>query len=170
MDNVTKMKEIAKEICQREGCKFYDLDFNSGSKGRGRKLVIYVEKEGGVSLEDCEKVSKGVGLMLDVEDLIPGGEYILEVSSPGLDRPLKEKWHFEAAIGQKVFVQSTESLIPDNPENYKRFKVTGFLEKVEGESVTVKADGQDFVIPIDNIKKSNVIYDYESLKGNKKKN
>jgi ribosome maturation factor RimP len=167
MDNLVKMKEVAKQICEREGCRLYDVDFNTGSKGRGRKVIVYVDKQGGVSLEDCERVSKGMGLLLDVEDVVPGGEYTLEVSSPGLERPLKEKWHFESAVGQKIFVQSSESLIPENPENYQRFKVTGSLEKVEDNSILVKSDGKDFLIPLTNVKKSHVVFEPETNSGNK---
>ncbi len=171
MDNLIKMKEVAKEICEREGCKLYDVDFNTGSKGRGRKVIVYVDKQGGVSLEDCEKVSKGFGLILDVEDLIPGGEYTLEVSSPGLERPLKEKWHFETAVGQKIFVQSSESLIPENPDNYQRFKVTGKLVKVDEGFIVVEADGASFTIPFVALKKAHVIYDHDAdvQRGTKKK-
>lgn len=166
LQNLPQMKELAKEICVREGCDLYDLDFSPGSKGQGRRLLVYVEKQGGVSLEDCERVSKGLSEVLDEKNLIPDGEYALEVSSPGLERPLKEKWHFDAVVGQKIFVQSTESMDPT--ASVPRYKVNGKLEKVNETEITVKADGKDFVIPINNVKKSNVIFDYDSL--SKKKN
>lgn len=165
LQNVPKMKELAKEICMREGCELYDLDFSPGSKGQGRRLLVYVEKQGGVSLEDCERVSKGLSEILDEKDLIPDGEYALEVSSPGLERPLKEKWHFDAVVGQKIFVQSTESMDP--VASVPRYKVNGKLENVSETEITVAADGKSFVIPIKDIKKSNVIFDYDSLKSKK---
>jgi ribosome maturation factor RimP len=165
LQNLPQMKELAKEICVREGCDLYDLDFSPGSKGQGRRLLVYVEKQGGVSLEDCERVSKGLSEVLDEKNLIPDGEYALEVSSPGLERPLKEKWHFDAVVGQKIFVQSTESMDPT--ASVPRYKVNGKLEKVNETEITVKADGKDFVIPINNVKKSNVIFDYDSANLNK---
>src|SRR5690606_5845181 len=128
LQNLPKMKDLATEICSANGCQLYDLEFSPGSKGQGRRLLVYVEKSGGVSLDDCEKVSKLLSDALDSENLIPDGEYALEVSSPGLERPLKEKWHFEAVKGQKVFVQTTESIVKDAP--VKRMKVTGALEDV----------------------------------------
>lgn len=164
--NLPKMKELAKEICIREGCELYDLDFSPGSKGQGRKLSVYVEKQGGVSLEDCERVSKTLSEILDEQDLIPDGEYALEVSSPGLERPLREKWHFEAVVGQNIYVQSTESMVPES--SGKRFKVSGVLKNVGEQEIQVSADGKDFMIPINSIKKSNVIFDYDSLKTQKK--
>ncbi len=166
LQNLPKMKELAKEICQQQGCELYDLDFSPGSKGQGRRLLVYVEKQGGVSLEDCERVSKGLSEILDENDLIPDGEYALEVSSPGLERPLKEKWHFEAVVGQKVFVQSSESMDPAG--SVPRYKVNGKLESVSDKEIIVKADGKDFVISMNNVKKSNVIFDYDSLKTQKK--
>lgn len=166
LQNLPKMKEIAKDICLREGCELYDLDFSPGSKGQGRRLLVYVEKQGGVSLEDCERVSKGLSEQLDNQDLIPDGEYALEVSSPGLERPLKEKWHFDAVVGQKIFVQSGENMDP--AASVPRYKTNGTLESVSDSDITVKADGKSYVIPIKDVKKSNVIFDYDSL--SKKKN
>lgn len=160
------MKELAKEICHQQGCELYDIEFSPGSKGKGRKLLVYVEKVGGVSLDDCERVSRGLSEVLDEKDLIPDGEYSLEVSSPGLERPLKEKWHFNAVVGQKIFVHSTESMDPD--AKVPRYRANGVLEKVTDLDITLGVDGKSFVIPIKNIKKSNVIFDYDSLKGTKK--
>lgn len=168
LQNLPKMKEIGKEVCAREGCELYDLEYSPGSKGKGRKLIVFVEKQGGVSLEDCERVSKGLSTILDEQELIPDGDYALEVSSPGLERPLREKWHFDAVIGQNIYVQSTDSMIPDNPENKKRFKVTGLLKSVADKEIKVTCDGQDFDIRINNIKRANVVFDYNSLKNQKK--
>jgi ribosome maturation factor RimP len=168
LQNLPKMKELAKEVCSQEGCQLYDLDYSPGSKGKGRKLIVFVEKQGGVSLEDCERVSKGLSTVLDEQELIPDGEYALEVSSPGLERPLKEKWHFDAVIGQIIYVQSTDSMIPENPENAKRFKVSGVLESVGDKDIKVLCDGKTFDIRINNIKRANVVFDYNSLKQQKK--
>lgn len=168
LQNLPKIKEIAKEICVREGCELYDLDFSPGSKGKGRRLLVFVEKQGGVSLEDCERVSKGLSEILDAEELIPDGEYALEVSSPGLERPLKEKWHFDAVIGKTIFVHTEESMVSAAESTVPRYKVTGILKSVNETEITVKADGKEFVISINNIKKSNVVFDYDSLKTQKK--
>lgn len=156
------MKDLATEICESNGCLLYHLEFSPGSKGKGRRLLVYVEKEGGVSLEDCERISKSLSEALDSQDLIPDGEYELEVSSPGLERPLKEKWHFDAVKGQKVFVQTTESIVKDAP--VKRMKVTGALDDVNESEIKVVADGNEFLIPINIVKKAHVVFDYDSLK------
>jgi ribosome maturation factor RimP len=162
LNGLEKIKDIVRSICEAQGCKLYDLEFQSGSKGQGRKLLVYVDKTNGVSLDDCEKVSRSVSDALDAEDVMPEGEYTLEVSSPGLERPLREKWHFESAVGKPVFVQTKESLVPET-EIVKRFKVTGLLESVDDNSFAIKTnDGKEFLIPIANVKKAHVIFAYES--------
>ncbi len=167
LDGYEKIRNIARDVCEKEGCLLYDLEFQSGSKGQGRKLLVYVDKSNGVSLDDCERVSRGVSEVLDSEDIMPEGEYTLEVSSPGLDRPLKEKWHFESAVGQQIFVQTKESLVPPS-EPIQRFKVTGVLEAVSDVEFRVKADGKTFQIPLSNVKKAHIIFNYDSLMGSNK--
>ncbi len=167
LDGYEKIKGIARDVCEKEGCLLYDLEFQSGSKGQGRKLLVYVDKTNGVSLDDCERVSRGVSEALDTQDIMPEGEYILEVSSPGLDRPLKERWHFESAVGQQVFIHTTESLVQPS-EPIQRFKVTGVLESIAEKNLSVKADGKTFQIPISNIKKAHIIFNYDALTGSNK--
>ena len=95
-----QIRQYAQEVAEREGCLLYDLEFLDGP---ARSLRVYIDKApGGVVLEDCANVSRGLNLRLDVEDVIPGGRYDLEVSSPGLDRKLTQLWHFERAVGQTV--------------------------------------------------------------------
>ncbi|MCB0351495.1 MAG: ribosome maturation factor RimP, partial [Bdellovibrionales bacterium] len=96
-----KLKLLADEVSRREGCLLYDLEFSGNPKNRVLRVFIEAEKET-VSIEQCANVSRGLSLLLDVEDLIPGGNYELEVSSPGIERPLRLPWHFQKAIGQEV--------------------------------------------------------------------
>ncbi|MGZ3721281.1 MAG: ribosome maturation factor RimP [Bdellovibrionales bacterium] len=99
-NQLEQVRKFAEEVAVREGCVLYDLEFNDGP---ARSLRVYIDKApSGVSIEDCANVSRGLNLRLDVEDAIPGGEYNLEVSSPGLDRKLTLPWHFERAVGQQV--------------------------------------------------------------------
>jgi ribosome maturation factor RimP len=94
--SLQKIEILANDVALREGVKIYDIEFSGGAQGR--ILRIYIDKEGGVGVDDCANVSRGLNLLLDVEDPIPGGKYVLEVSSPGLDRVLKKNWHFEQAV------------------------------------------------------------------------
>src|SRR5262249_32900721 len=100
MVQMERVRKLAEEVAIREGCRLYDLEFAGGPH---RTLRVFIEKDdGGASLEDCVNVSRGLNLMLDVEDPIPGGRYELEVSTPGLERKLTQLWHFEKAIGEFV--------------------------------------------------------------------
>ena len=94
---IEQIRQFAEEVSVREGCRLYDIEF------RDRTLRVFIEREqGGVSIDDCANVSKGLNLRLDVEDAVPGGRYELEVSSPGLDRKLIQLWHYVGAVGQTV--------------------------------------------------------------------
>lgn len=98
-----QIRQFAEEVATREGCVLYDLEYREGP---GRALRVFIDKDpGGVSVNDCANVSRGLNLRLDVEDVIPGGAYELEVSSPGLDRKLTQGWHFEKATGKTVQVK-----------------------------------------------------------------
>ncbi len=98
-----RIRSFAEEVAAREGCLLYDLEFREGP---GRTLRVFIDKEpGGVSIDDCVNVSRGLNLRLDVEDAMPGGAYDLEVSSPGLDRKLTQLWHYEKATGKTVQIK-----------------------------------------------------------------
>lgn len=99
--DLEQIRRFAEEVAVREGCRLYDVEFGGG--GAGRILRVFIDKdEGGVSIDDCVNVSRGLNLRLDVEDVVPGGRYELEVSSPGLERRLTQLWHFERAVGKTV--------------------------------------------------------------------
>src|SRR5262245_4108492 len=104
-----KVETLAREVVLREGCEFYDVEFTSHSGQR--VLRVYIDKNPGpVGVDDCANVSRGLNLMLDVEDVVPGGAYNLEVSSRGLERVLKRKEHFVKAVGQKVWLKIDRAL------------------------------------------------------------
>ena len=117
-DDMQRIREIAEKICNREGCYLYDLEM-VGSGGT-RALRVYVDREepkGGASIEDCTNISRGFNEVLDAdEDLVPGGEYELEVSTPGLERVLKEPRHYDKAIGRSIDVRTSSPLTDFNPE------------------------------------------------------
>jgi len=103
-------------------------------------LRIYIDKAGGISVDDCALVSGQVAAVLDVEDPIGGG-YTLEVSSPGFDRPLRTEAHFRAQLGKRA---KLELGVPQ--DGRRRF--TGTLLGIEGGTVTIEVDGKDFNIPL----------------------
>jgi ribosome maturation factor RimP len=161
-EKVEKIKSLTQEVCEREGCTLYDLEFVGA--GRHRVLRIYIEgqADGQVSVEQCANVSRGLSLQLDVEDVIPGGQYELEVSSPGLERMLKQKWHYDKAVGKKV---TLATLNP--PSGHKGNQVKGQLKAVSDEAVVVDVNGTLVSVDFVNIKKAQTIFEF--IKNEKKR-
>lgn len=113
-------------------------------------LRIYIDSERGITVDDCELVSRQVSALLDVEDPI-AGSYSLEVSSPGLRRPLFKKAHFERFKGEKALVQL------HIPETNKQKNFTGILQAVVDENLIMNIEGQEFTFALDNIAKANLL-------------
>jgi ribosome maturation factor RimP len=113
----------------------------------------------GVSLADCQAVSRDLGSALDEhEDVVPG-KYRLEVSSPGLDRPLVKLRDFERFAGREIRVQSRAPL-PDGKGGERR-NFTGQLLGIDGERVRIEVDGSELQLPHAEIAKANVVYKFE---------
>jgi ribosome maturation factor RimP len=116
-------------------------------------LRIYIDKPGGVSHSDCEAVSNQVGTLLDVEDLIPN-RYILEVSSPGLERGLYKRADFERFAGRRIKLRTSEPL--DGQRNFR-----GKLVGLAGDNVRIDADGRGQIeIPYEKVVKANIEYQF----------
>ena len=171
-----KLMAVVQEVAERENCFLYDLEMPGA--GQGRALRVFIDKEGeeGVSIDDCSNVSKGLNLVLDVEDLVPGGAYNLEVSSPGLERRLRQPWHFEKAVGETVDFQLNTGLgqfvSGRSPKEAKRKKLTGIIKEAGETEIKVTMDGtsedEAFVIPLQYIHKAKVVYSFENNFSNKK--
>jgi ribosome maturation factor RimP len=144
-----KAREIAEPILALEGLELVDVEF---VREHGWILRLYIDRPGGgVGLEDCTKGSRAVETALDVADLIEH-PYSLEVSSPGLNRPLKKPEHFQKAQGKKVKVK-TYGPIGEPP----RKNFSGMLTGVDPETVTVDVEGAGaFRIPMREIAKAHL--------------
>lgn len=118
-------------------------------------LRIYIDKADGIGVEDCAKASRQFGALLDVEDPI-SSKYMLEVSSPGMDRPLVTVEHFTAAIGEQVKIRMMSSL--DGRRRYK-----GYIEAIENEVVTVNVDGENFELELADMEKARLVPDFSKL-------
>jgi len=140
-----RIRALAAPVAGSLGVELVDVEFTS-EYGR-RVLRIYIDRPGGVTVEDCERVSRELGTILDVEDPIPQS-YNLEVSSPGLDRPLKTENDFSRYAGKRARIKTREPL--DGRRNFK-----ALIDKVDGGEVTVTDfDGKVFTIAISNIDKA----------------
>lgn len=94
--------EIALPVCERNGVYIYDTEYKK--EGSEYYLRLYIDKDGGVTIDDCEKVSREINPLLDDITLLKDA-YIFEVSSPGIDRLLTKDWHFEKVIGKEIEIK-----------------------------------------------------------------
>ncbi len=133
-----KIEEILAPLLEERRMVLVDLEL----KGAGRRYVlrIFVDKEGGISVNDCADLSEELSYILDVEDPVPG-PYILEVSSPGLDRVLKKERELQWARGKKV------RILTDSGEE------KGRLEEVQEETLTIDKNGKEIKVNRKDIKK-----------------
>ncbi|MFB3924664.1 MAG: ribosome maturation factor RimP [Syntrophales bacterium] len=117
---------------------------------------IFLDKEGGVTLDDCQEISHLAGDILDVHD-IPPGPYTLEVSSPGLDRPLTRSKDFLKYRGRMVTIRTAEKL-----EGIRNFhgRLVDYIEEDARDVVTIEVEGKIYRIPRDMIVKANIEYEF----------
>jgi len=140
-----KVKELVEPIVRGMGFKLFDVEFKP--EGRGWVLRIIADKEGGITIKDCENISRKLSALLDVEDLIPFS-YMLEITSPGLTRPLTKVEHYDFFKGRLV------KLILKEPIEGKR-EVVGYIEGVGNGIIDIreKASGNILHIPFSSIAK-----------------
>lgn len=120
--------------------------------GSDRCLRLFIDHADGIGLEDCEAVSREVSALMDVEDPI-SGNYRLEVSSPGLDRPLAKAEHFQQFIGQEARVQMQFPI-----EGRKRFR--GRILGVEADTVRLEYDGVEVELAIAGMERARLVPDF----------
>ncbi|GAA0069389.1 ribosome maturation factor RimP [Clostridium sardiniense] len=142
---IEKLEELVMPITDELGYELYHVEF---VKEDGENyLRIYIDNKEGITLTDCEKVSRRVSEMLDEEDPI-STSYFLELSSPGINRGLFKEEHFKKAVGSEVFIRFTGSL-------NGRKNIKGILKSYEGDFIEVQ--GEELVkVPMDKIKKANL--------------
>lgn len=151
-----KITEIAGQILAPLGMGLVDLEYKR--EGRDMVLRLFIEKEGGITLEDCSAVSRELSDILDVEDYIPDN-YTLEVSSPGICRPLKKLADYERFLGHLVKVRTFEALTDDAGNKRKTF--VGTLLGVEGGEISMDLkEGQHASIPLEKVAKANLEFEF----------
>lgn len=174
---VKKIEKIVTDIALKLGCELYDVEVVG--TGNARVLRIFIDKSaeaGGVGIEDCSNVARELNQILDVEggeEVVPGGAYSLEVSSPGLDRALKTKRHFEKVVGKKVYIQMDQNLGSLGAQE-KAIQLTKKFEEVlkavEGEDLVFDFRQETLKVPMNLVQKAKLSFDFkENTKGPKKK-
>ena len=141
------LQEMLQGAVEDLGCELWGIECQRA--GRFMTVRLFIDKEGGVTVDDCADVSRQVSAILDVEDPI-ADKYNLEVSSPGLDRPLFTLPQFERYIGQDIAVNLRIPVM-------ERRKWQGKLERIENDMVILIVDGQEQVLVFGNIQKANVV-------------
>jgi ribosome maturation factor RimP len=129
------------------GLELWGLEFHVG--GKRAQLRVYIDSENGVTVDDCAKVSRQISSVLDVEDPIKS-EYVLEVSSPGIDRPLYTLEQYRSYIGSLIKLQLRFPF-----EGRRNF--TGQLTGVEGDEVVIVVDNHEYLFPLASVDKAQVV-------------
>ena len=142
-----KLQEMLQGAVEDLDCELWGIECQRA--GRFMTVRLFIDKEGGVGVDDCADVSRQVSAILDVEDPI-ADKYNLEVSSPGLDRPLFTLEQFQRYVGEDIAVHLRIPVLD-------RRKWQGKLEKIENDMLTLIFDGQEQVLIFGNIQKANVI-------------
>ncbi len=142
-----KLTELLRPAVEGTGKELLGIEYISA--GNNSVLRLFIDHENGINVDDCAEVSRQVGALLDVEDPI-SSEYNLEVSSPGVDRPLFELAHFQSVIGETINVKLSM------PLNGRR-KFKGSLMAIENNTLIVEVDSIDYELVISNIDKANLV-------------
>ena len=147
-----KLEELLRPIVEGLGYEFWGIEFRS--QGHHSLLRLFIDDaENGIGIEDCESVSRQVSGVMDVEDPVQT-EYTLEVSSPGMDRPLFRLEQYEAFAGHQVQLKLRMAY-----EGRRKFQ--GLIKGVEGDEVVVLVDDHEYLLPFDSIEKANIVPVFE---------
>jgi ribosome maturation factor RimP len=150
-----QVEALARPLADSLGMELVELEYKR--EGRHMVLRLYIDKPGGVSLDDCAAVSRELAAVLDVEDIIPD-KYTLEVSSPGLNRPLATRSHYESYTGRLVKIKTFETL-PDDAGNLRK-TFLGELLGMDGDLIRLKLrEGQTASIPFTAVAKANLEFE-----------
>ncbi|MBM3775461.1 MAG: ribosome maturation factor RimP [Acidobacteria bacterium] len=150
-DTVSKIEGIARRVAESEGLELVQVELKGA--GNNQLLRISIDKPGGVTHGDCENVSRQVGTILDVEDVVPG-RYTLEVSSPGVERPLLKEEDFERFQGKKVKVLLRQAI-----ENQRRLE--GTLAGVSGGVIALRTGPEKMAhFRFDEVEKANLKFEW----------
>lgn len=156
-ETLDRLWEMVEPLAAGRGLEVVDIELRHEGRS-GRVLRVYLDRAGepdeAPGLEELGRVSRELGDLLDVYDVV-AGSYTLEVSSPGVNRPLRKPEHFARCVGQRVRVHTVESI--DGRRNF-----LGPLHEAGGDGVVVLQDGREVFIPFGRIVRANVEYEWAS--------
>lgn len=155
MSTLDEVKDLAEAVARRRSLRLWDVEMGGGHGGS--HVRVMVDADGGVDLETVAQVSEELSRALDLNDPIPG-RYTLEVSSPGIERPLKSPEHFALCVGKKVVMKTRSKVI----ENSNR--IEGLIDAASDEAVEIKidADLSPVSVPYGEIKSARTVFEWKS--------
>ncbi len=139
---------------EASGCSIWGVEWLVSA--RKAKLCLYIDRPEGISIDDCERVSRLIGDVLDIAGIVDQ-KYELEVSSPGLDRILFTADHYQLSVGHKVEARLNYPL-----DGRKR--VTGILVGLRDDEVVVQEDDIEYLLPLENIQRARVVPQFENIR------
>ncbi|MCK9221571.1 MAG: ribosome maturation factor RimP [Limnochordia bacterium] len=148
-DIVALVEELFAEVIDPQ-YELVDVEFGSGRNGAA--LRVYVDKEGGITVDDCQDISTILGPRLDERDPI-ATPYEFEVSSPGLERPLRKLEHFQKVVGSQIRVRTYGPI--DGRKNFK-----GELVEIDDTVLKMSIDGKLYSVPFKQVSKANLVYEF----------
>ncbi|WP_404415956.1 ribosome maturation factor RimP [Marinospirillum sp.] len=140
------LEQLIEPVVQSLDFEFWGLEF--GGRGRHTLLRVYIDSDKGITVDDCAQVSRQISALMDVEDPI-ASEYTLEVSSPGMDRPLFRLEHYQQCAGEQVQIKLR---LPYEGQR----KFSGLLKGVEEDEVIIQVDDEEFCFPLETIDQARV--------------
>ena len=160
---VERIRQIAERVGASGGLEVVKVELRGG--GKSRMLRIFIDRPGGVSHEDCAHLSREVSTILDVEDAMPGGSYLLEVSSPGLDRELLRPSDYERFAGSRIKVTTREAVNGDRHfegklENFQQGRITLDLSAARKKHRPAASALQRVEIELGNVEKANLVPEF----------
>lgn len=144
---LSRIREAAERAAQTAGVEVVDVEWKIGKQ---RFLRVYIDKPAGVSHSDCQAVSEQLSVLLDVEDLVSGPGYVLEVSSPGLDRKLTTAGEFARFAGRLARISTSE---PVDNQTFFEGRLSGCSEG----RVKIEVKGRMIEVPLAGIRKANLV-------------
>ena len=144
-------ESLVREALEAEGFELVHIEYRT--QGGASVLRVFIDKVGGVGISDCAKVSRRLSVLLDVEDPI-AESYMLEVSSPGIERPLFKEADYQRFMGKEIRLTTTEKI-------EARRKFVGFIRDFENHVLTLDCEGTLYDIPFKKIRKANLVYRFK---------
>jgi ribosome maturation factor RimP len=151
VDVAARVERLLSGALEAEGYELMHVEYLP--RGAASVLRLYIDKPGGVTLDDCQKASRYAGVLLDVEDVIPH-HYVLEVSSPGIERPLFREADYRRFLGKEIHLTTRAKI-----EERKNF--TGVIRAVASDVLTLECDGRTYLVPLKQIRRANLVYHFE---------